>query len=65
MYKQIALDLGVSGQEVLNLVAGRKCPTYPNEPLFCLIGRGNKLQVRSVSKKAHIEKMQAARKAKV
>lgn len=64
MYKQIAIDLKVTEAELLALVNGRKCAIYPNEPLFCLRGRGDKLQVRDISKKAHVEKMQAARKAK-
>jgi len=64
MYKSIAAEQGISEAELLALVAGRTCPVYPNEPLFVLRGRGGKLQVRNVSKKAHVEKMQAARKSK-
>jgi len=62
MYKEIAEKQNISLEELLVLVNGRTCPTYPDEPLFVLRGRGNKLQVRNVSKKAHVEKMQAARK---
>lgn len=64
MYKSIAEEQGIALEELLVLVDGRKCATYPEEPLFVLRGRGGKLQVRNVSKKFHIEKMQAARKAK-
>jgi len=64
MYKDIAEKQGIPLDELLTLVAGRKCSTYPDEPLFVLRGRGGKLQVRNVSKKAHIEKMQAGRKKK-
>lgn len=63
-YKQVAADNNVSEAELLALVAGRTCPVYPNEPLFVLRGRGGKLQVRPISKKAHVERMQAARKNK-
>jgi len=64
MYAKIAEEQNIPLEELLTLVAGRTCPTYPEEALFVLRGRGGKLQVRNVSKKAHVEKMQAARKAK-
>jgi len=64
MYEEIAKAQGIELKELLALVDGRKCPTYPDEPLFVLRGRGGKLQVRNVSKKFHIEKMQAGRKKK-
>jgi len=64
MYKEIAEKQNIALEELLTLVAGRTCPVYPNEPLFVLRGRGGKIQVRNVSKKHHIEKMQAARKSK-
>lgn len=62
-YAEAAKAANATEEEVLALVAGRTCPIYPSEPLFVLRGRGGKLQVRNVSKKAHVEKMQAARKA--
>lgn len=61
-YKKVAEENNATEAEVLALVAGRTCPTFPDEPLFVLRGRGGKLQVRNVSKRAHIAKMQAARK---
>jgi len=64
MYEKIAEEQKVELSELLKMVDGRVCPVYPEEPLFVLRGRGGKLQVRNVSKKAHVEKMQAARKAK-
>lgn len=63
-YKAVAAANDVSEEELLKLVAGRVCATYPDECLFVLRGRGGKLQVRDVSKRSQVEKMQRARKPK-
>jgi len=63
-YTEEAEKVGLSLDELLVLIDGRKCPHYPDSKLFILKGRGGKIQVRNVSKKYQIENMQAARKAK-
>jgi len=63
-YSEEAKKVGLSLEELNELIGDKKCPHYPDSKLFILKGRGGKLQIRSVSQKYQIETMQAARKAK-